>query len=68
MVLHDTESSIDVDHCFDPGCYSHQIKYNASLRQMTMLSALSNECHQTIQVQSKRLDVLVPFAKLNICS
>ena len=49
-VLHDSEDSIEVSHCFDPGCYSRQIKYNATLRQITMLSELSNVCQQSIQV------------------
>ncbi|XP_032776653.2 contactin-associated protein-like 3 [Daphnia magna] len=49
-ILHDSENSTDVDHCFDPGCYSRQIKYNATLRQITMLAELSNECHQSIQI------------------
>ncbi|XP_057370157.1 uncharacterized protein LOC130691260 [Daphnia carinata] len=49
-ILHDSENSTAVDHCFDPGCYSRQIKYNATLRQITMLAELSNECHQSIKV------------------
>ncbi|XP_046635082.1 uncharacterized protein LOC124314096 isoform X1 [Daphnia pulicaria] len=49
-VLHDSEDAIEVGHCFDPGCYSRQIKYNATLRQITMLSELSNVCQQSIKV------------------
>lgn len=49
-VLHDNEDSIDIDHCFDPGCYSRQIEYNATLRQMTVLSELSRVCQQSIKV------------------
>jgi hypothetical protein len=49
-VLHDNEDAIDIDHCFDPGCYSRPIKYNATLRQMTVLSELSEVCQQSIQV------------------
>ncbi|XP_057370159.1 uncharacterized protein LOC130691262 [Daphnia carinata] len=49
-VLHDSEDSIAVSHCFEPGCYTREIKYNATLRQMTMLSELSNVCQQSIQV------------------
>lgn len=49
-ILHDSEDSIAVSHCFEPGCYTREIKYNATLRQMTMLSELSNVCHQSIQV------------------
>ncbi|EFX80888.1 hypothetical protein DAPPUDRAFT_224393 [Daphnia pulex] len=49
-VLHDSEDAIDTGHCFDPGCYSRQIKYNATLRQITMLAEVSNECQQSIEV------------------
>jgi hypothetical protein len=49
-VLHDSEDAIDIDHCFDPGCYSRPIKYNATLRQMTVLSEISDVCQQSIQV------------------
>lgn len=48
--MHDSEDTTDVGHCLDPGCYSREIKYNATLRQMAMLTELSNECHQSIQV------------------
>ncbi|XP_046446328.1 uncharacterized protein LOC124195793 isoform X1 [Daphnia pulex] len=49
-VLHDNEDAVDIDHCFDPGCYSRPIKYNATLRQMTVLSELSEVCQQSIQI------------------
>ncbi|EFX78653.1 hypothetical protein DAPPUDRAFT_320337 [Daphnia pulex] len=32
-VPHDSEGSMDVSHCSDPGCYSKAVTYNASLRQ-----------------------------------
>ena len=62
-MLHDSEDVIDIDHCFDPGCYSRQIKYNATLRQITMLSELSNVCQQSIQVN---VTDLFPIAPLKI--
>ena len=43
--LQDSESSMDVRHCTEPGCYSRAINYNATSRQITALSELSNECH-----------------------
>ena len=49
-VPHDSESSIDVGHCVDPGCYSKAINYIATSRQMSALAELSAECHQSIKV------------------
>ncbi|EFX63162.1 hypothetical protein DAPPUDRAFT_17597, partial [Daphnia pulex] len=48
-IAHDSESSMDVGHCADPGCYSRTISYNASSRQMLALAQLSAECHQSIK-------------------
>ncbi|XP_046456719.1 uncharacterized protein LOC124203884 isoform X2 [Daphnia pulex] len=48
-ILHDSETAIDVGHCADPGCYSRAINYNASMKQMESLIALSSECHQFIK-------------------
>ncbi|EFX85587.1 hypothetical protein DAPPUDRAFT_237752 [Daphnia pulex] len=45
-ILHDSEEYVEVDNCFDPGCYSRVIHYSASDRQITKLIELSNECHQ----------------------
>ncbi|XP_046634546.1 uncharacterized protein LOC124313779 [Daphnia pulicaria] len=45
-ILHDSEEYVEVDNCFDPGCYSWDIHYSASDRQITKLIELSNECHQ----------------------
>jgi hypothetical protein len=49
-VLHDSENSINVGYCTGPGCYSREIMYTATMRQMTTLAELSNECHQSIKV------------------
>lgn len=49
-ILHDSERPMDVGHCLDPGCYSRTVNYNASLRQMEALAAVSLECHQSITV------------------
>ncbi|XP_046461282.1 uncharacterized protein LOC124207727 isoform X1 [Daphnia pulex] len=48
-IPHDSQSSMNVGHCADPGCYSRAIAYNASSRQMSALTELSAECHQSIQ-------------------
>ncbi|EFX87243.1 hypothetical protein DAPPUDRAFT_97326 [Daphnia pulex] len=48
-IPHDSETSTDVGHCADPGCYSRTISYNASSRQMLALVELSAECHQSIK-------------------
>jgi hypothetical protein len=50
-ILHDSEAPMDVGHCADPGCYSREINYTATMRQMTTLVELSSECHQSIKVK-----------------
>ncbi|XP_046457504.1 contactin-associated protein-like 2 [Daphnia pulex] len=50
-VLHDSEDAIDVGYCTDPGCYSREIVYTATMRQMTTLAELSKECHQSIKYE-----------------
>jgi hypothetical protein len=54
LVPHDSEESMDVGHCADPGCYSRSIKYNATSRQMSALAELSAECHQSLSVSKSR--------------
>ena len=50
--MHDSESQMDVGNCADPGCYSREVKYvYATIRQMSALAELSNECHQSIKVR-----------------
>jgi hypothetical protein len=49
-ILHDSEEYVEVDNCFDSGCYSSDIHYSASDRQITKLIELSNECHQYFKV------------------
>ncbi len=51
-ILHDSESTINVDKCYEPGCYSRQINYNASEKQIAALAELSSECHQSIRVKN----------------
>jgi hypothetical protein len=41
-----------VDKCYEPGCYSRQINYNASGKQIAALAELSSECHQSIRVKN----------------
>ena len=61
-ILHDSELKTDVGNCADPGCYSKAVNYNSTMRQMTALVDLSNECHQSIRVRQYYLNKLV---KLN---
>ncbi|XP_046654988.1 collagen alpha-1(III) chain-like [Daphnia pulicaria] len=49
VILHDSESPMDVGHCADPGCYSRVIKYNATYGQMKALADLSARCQQSIK-------------------
>ena len=49
--MHDSESEMDVGRCAAPGCYSREIKYNATTRQMAALAELSSECRQSITVR-----------------
>ena len=46
MVSHNSEESIQVDRCLDPGCYSRSVTYNATMRQMWALTQLSQSCRQ----------------------
>ncbi|XP_046639768.1 uncharacterized protein LOC124320908 [Daphnia pulicaria] len=48
-IVHDSESSINVGHCADAGCYSRSINYNSSMGQIKALMELSTECHQSIR-------------------
>ncbi|XP_046633665.1 uncharacterized protein LOC124313039 [Daphnia pulicaria] len=48
---HDSEETIDIPKCTDPGCYSRSILYqNTTAKQAKALAEISAECHQTIQV------------------
>lgn len=49
FIPHDSESRTSVGHCFDPGCYSRQVNYNATVRQMRALIELSQTCDQFIR-------------------
>lgn len=53
-ILHDSESPTDVGQCWDAGCYSRQVKYNATMRQMIALMELSAVCTQSITVCSHK--------------
>jgi hypothetical protein len=64
-VLHDSEDSIDVGHCPDPGCYSREIVYSATMRQITTLVELSDECHQSIKV-SYRIESVEKITPMQI--
>lgn len=54
-VLHDSEDPTDVGHCWDSGCYSRNINYRATMRQMIALSELSEICTQFFQVLNRYL-------------
>jgi hypothetical protein len=49
-ILHNSESSLNVGHCSNAGCYSRSIIYNSSMGQIKALMELSTECHQSIRV------------------
>ena len=49
-VRHDAEVYTEVGNCEQPGCYSRNITYDATMRQMKALAELSAECHQSIRV------------------
>ena len=49
-ILHDSELETDVGRCVNRGCYSREINYEASKRQIAVLLELSAECHQSIKV------------------
>ena len=51
-VRHDAEKYTEVENCDDPGCYSRNITYDVTMRQMISLAELSRECHQSIRVLS----------------
>ena len=52
MVSHDSEGTIDVGNCNDPGCYSRPINYvgGATSKQLAALIDLSTSCRQSIRV------------------
>ena len=62
-ILHDTEDKTTVASCSDPGCYTKQIKYNATLRQMVMLADISGSCQQYFRVinHSKKYFCYISF-------
>ena len=51
---HDSEETIDVGNCNNPGCYTRQIKYagGATPKQLAVLVDLSTSCRQFIQVNN----------------
>ena len=51
MVGHDTEGTIDVGNCNDPGCYSRKINYvETTTKQLAALIDISTNCRQSIRV------------------
>jgi hypothetical protein len=50
FIPHDSEDSINVNGCPDPGCYSRNIQYNATMRQIQAITQLSAQCRQSIRV------------------
>ncbi len=68
LVLHDSESPVNVGHCADPGCYWRDINYNAAIRQIEALIELSDECHQSIQVNLNNVKINKIFKKSRIVS
>ena len=52
FIPHDSEESINVNGCPDPGCYSRNIQYNATMRQIQAITQLSAQCRQSIRVMT----------------
>lgn len=67
-IPHDTESVMDMGNCRDPGCYTRQVTYKASLRQMAALIDLSSECRQSIRVLKLYKDDLYRMTITNLLS
>ncbi|XP_046456552.1 uncharacterized protein LOC124203768 [Daphnia pulex] len=61
-ILHDSESSLNVGHCAEAGCYSRSINYNSSMGQIKALMELSTECHQSIRYDCN----YAPFELFNV--
>ncbi|XP_046648844.1 uncharacterized protein LOC124339558 isoform X2 [Daphnia pulicaria] len=53
LIPHDSEEATDVGQCWDAGCYSRPIQYNATMRQMIALLELSSDCTQSVQYDCK---------------
>ncbi|XP_057373186.1 uncharacterized protein LOC130694058 [Daphnia carinata] len=53
-ILHDSESEMDIGSCTEPGCYSRQIKYNASDVQIQALIQFSENCAQNIEYRCRK--------------
>ena len=49
QISHDSEATIEVRHCQDPGCYSREIIYDSPLEQVKTLIELSYSCNQLIR-------------------
>ena len=52
FIPHDSEDSINVNGCPDPGCYSRNIQYNATMRQIKAITQLTAQCRQSIRVMT----------------
>lgn len=50
FISHNNEEPIEVKPCVTPGCYSHPVVYNASMKQIIALIQRSTKCRQFIQV------------------
>ncbi len=50
IISHDAMSTIEVDPCPDPGCFSRVITYEATAKQITALQRISDSCEQDISV------------------
>jgi len=53
MISHDTEAVTDVGKCAPPGCYSTNVTYSVSFKQVVALADISENCKQLIRVCDK---------------
>ena len=63
MVGHDSEATIDVGNCNNPGCYSRTINYvnGATTKQLVALIDISTSCRQSIRVSYYYNSILVHY-------
>ena len=54
-IFHDTEQMVNVPSCATAGCYTRQIKYSATTRQMALLADISASCQQYFKVHNNCL-------------
>ncbi len=52
IISHDSEAKMVTTNCVGPGCYSKDVSYMATMKQMKALMEISKECQQLIKVKN----------------